>query len=152
MHASLVLPVCHVCVCLWVISSQIASKNHVICFKKHTASTKVPSFYKFRSIISLSKITHSLWRNHTLSQRKMASKRAGWGGVGQNSKKMCACVCVCVCVCVRVCACVRVRVSVCVAPPNIDRVFIKLWGLWTVQVELFLGKHLRIFFISFRVN
>ena len=150
MHASLVLPVCHMCVCLWVISSQSASKNHVICFKKHTASTKVPSFYKFRSIISLSKITFAVAQSH-IKPKKNGIKKSrvgrGWTKFEKN-----VCVCVCVCACVRACACV------CVAPPppppphNIDRVFIKLWGLWTVQVELFLGEHLRIFFISFRVN
>ena len=107
MHASLVLPVCHMCVCLWVISSQSASKNHVICFKKHTASTKVPSFYKFRSIISLSKITFAVAQSH-IKPKKNGIKKSrvgrGWTKFEKN-------VCVCVCVCVRACACV------CVAPP-----------------------------------
>ena len=145
MHASLVLPVCHVCVCLWVISSQIASKNHVICFKKHTASTKVPSFYKFRSIISLTKITHSLWRNHTLSQRKMASKRAGWGGVGQNSKKMCVCVCVCVCVRARACVCVCLCVCCSPPPPQYRQGLHKIVGIMNCAGRIIFGETLKNF-------
>ena len=125
MHASLVLPVCHMCVCLWVISSQSASKNHVICFKKHTASTKVPSFYKFRSIISLSKITFAVAQSH-IKPKKNGIKKSrvgrGWTKFEKN---------VCVCVCVRACVCVCVCCPPSPPPPphNIDRVFIKLWGL-----------------------
>ena len=45
----------------------------------------------FRSAVSLSKVTHQMWRNHPFSQRNKVTKRAAWvvGGVegfGQNLK------------------------------------------------------------------
>ena len=36
----------------------------------------------YRSIISLSEITHQLWQGHPFSQRKKTSKIAGSGGKG----------------------------------------------------------------------
>ena len=51
---------------------------------------KAPRLAMRRSIISLSKITHQMWHNHSISQRNKATKRAGEGRFG--------CVCAWVCV------------------------------------------------------
>ena len=56
---------------------------------------KAPRLAMRRSIISLSKITHQMWHNHSISQRNKATKRAGREGLG-----VCVCVCVCAWVCV----------------------------------------------------
>ena len=49
--------------------------------------TKVPRLDMCRFIISLSKITHQMWRDHLFSQRNKAAKRVVEVevlGVGQN--------------------------------------------------------------------
>ena len=66
-----------------VLSNQSTIKHHVICVKpsvnlmQGVAVTKVLRLHSFRSIISLSKITHQMQRDHTFSQRNKATKR-GW--------------------------------------------------------------------------
>ena len=49
--------------------------------------TKLPRLNKCRTIISSSKITHSVWHNHTLSQGNKATKTVWGGGVVLDMKK-----------------------------------------------------------------
>ena len=59
-------------------------------WKTGLSGTMVPRLDMCRSIISLNRITHQMWRDHKFSQRNKATKRAvGWRlrrGVGQNLK------------------------------------------------------------------
>ena len=72
---------CMLFVCVCVISNQSASKNHVICVKRTThlitcciKGTKISRLSKCTSVISLSKITHQMWYDHTFTERSKATK------------------------------------------------------------------------------
>ena len=95
---SLLVPVCPMWLSMCMILNNSTSKNHVIqsklsinlipCCIKHTARCcKVPRFGKFRSKISLSKITHYIWCDDTFKQRNKETKRKRGMEVGHNLKK-----------------------------------------------------------------
>ena len=76
LFVSLLIPVCPLCLSL---SNQSTSKNHVICVRRSV--NLMPRLGKFRSIISLSKVTHKIWRGYTFSQRSKAAEE-GDAGLG----------------------------------------------------------------------
>ena len=85
--ASLLAPECVVWVCVFVISNQSTSKKpHVPDLSKlddtllHKTHIKVLLFLRYmlgmcRSILSLSKIAHQLWRDLPFSQRNKTTER-----------------------------------------------------------------------------
>ena len=66
-------PVCAVYLCLYVCETQHGRSG-----------TKVPRLDIYRSIISLSEITHQMWHGHPFSQRNKTSKIAGGEGWKQQ--------------------------------------------------------------------
>ena len=63
---SLLVPEYAVYLCLYVCETQ-----------QGCSGTKVPRLNIYKSIISLSKITHQMWHGHPFSQRNKTSKIAG---------------------------------------------------------------------------
>ena len=61
--------------------SQTFSKLDAFLHETHSKVLLVlllPRLKTFKSIMSLSKITHQMWRNHTFSQRNKPAKRVGF--------------------------------------------------------------------------
>ena len=92
---SLLVPECAVCVCVCVISNQNTSKkpHYVSDLSKldvllHETYIKVLLELRYigRSILSLGKIAHQMWRDHPFSQRNRTTERTVGVGLGGDRK------------------------------------------------------------------